>query len=82
MNAQRGKIPYPVPRCLLKRHEKANGTTELDGEGIQAWLEWEMEALRWRVPVEISRVDLEELVEASAGHLERYIPAPLGFAWG
>lgn len=73
VDAQRREIPYPVPRCLLKLHEKANGT-ELDGEGIQAWIEWEMEAMRWRVPVEISRNDLEELVEASAGYLERYIP--------
>ena len=53
-----------VPRCLISLHEKANGTS-LDGEGIQAWLEWEMEAMRWRVPIEISRDDLEALVGAS-----------------
>ena len=43
----------------------------LDGEGIQAWLEWEWEATRWRVPVEILREDLEGLVERSAVVLER-----------
>jgi hypothetical protein len=43
----------------------------LDGEGIQAWVEWEMEAMRWRVPVEISRDDLERMVEESGVVLER-----------
>ena len=51
--------------------EKANGSTELDGEAVQAWLEWEMEAMRWRVPVGISRADLEGLVEASGVVLGR-----------
>ena len=37
----------------------------MGGEGIQAWLEWEMEAMRWRVPIEISKDDLEALVEGS-----------------
>ena len=43
----------------------------MDGEGIQAWLEWEWEAMRWRVPVEISRDELEALVERSTIVLER-----------
>src|SRR4051794_41047751 len=38
---------HAAPRCLIALHEKANGTA-LDGEGIQAWLEWEWEAMRWR----------------------------------
>ena len=59
---------HAAPRCLISLHEKANGTS-LDGEGIQAWLEWE--AMRWSVPVEIARSDLEALVEASEVVLER-----------
>ncbi len=70
MAAHHVETHHVVPRCLLRLHEKANGT-ELDGEGIQAWLEWEWEAMRWRVPVEITRTELEELVERSAGLLER-----------
>src|SRR5687768_9045724 len=50
---------HAAPRCLISLYERANGTTSLDGEGIQAWLEWEWEAMRWCVPVEISRSDLE-----------------------
>jgi hypothetical protein len=61
---------HTAPRCLISLHEKANGTS-LDGEGMQAWLEWEWEATRWRVPVEISTEDLEELVERSTVALER-----------
>ena len=64
------ELHHAAPRCLLSLHEKANGSS-LDGEGIQAWLEWEMEAMRWRVPIEISRDDLEGLVEASGVVLER-----------
>jgi hypothetical protein len=64
------EVHHTAPRCLISLHEKANGA-ELDGEGIQAWLEWEWEAMRWWVPVEISREDLEALVERSTAVLER-----------
>ena len=53
-----------IPRSLLTLHEKASGTS-LDGEGIQAWVEWEMEAMHLGVPIEISRDDLEVLVNPS-----------------
>ena len=66
----RVELHHAAPRCLLSLHEKAN-CSSLDGEGIQAWLEWEMEAMRWRVPVQISREDLEALVEVSEIVLER-----------
>ena len=65
------ELHHAAPRCLISLHEKANDSTFLDGEGIQAWLEWEMEAMRWRVPIEISRDDLEALVKGSETVLER-----------
>ena len=67
------EVHHATPRCLLTLHERANGTTALDGEAIQAWVEWELEAMRWRVPVEISRDDLRALVEASEVALEREV---------
>ena len=70
MAAHKREYHHAAPRCLLTLHERANGT-ELDGEGIQAWVEWEIEAMRWRVPVEISRSDLEALVTSSEVVLER-----------
>jgi hypothetical protein len=71
VGAPKVEIHHAAPRCLLGLHEKANSTTSLDGHGIQAWLEWEWEAIRWRVPVEISRADLEELVQRSGELLDR-----------
>jgi hypothetical protein len=67
------EVHHATPRCLLTLHERANGTNSLDGEAIQAWVEWELEAMRWRVPVEISRDDLRALVEASEVALEREV---------
>jgi hypothetical protein len=64
-------VHHAAPRCLLPLHQRANVSTELNGEGIRAWLEWEMEAMRWRVPVEISKEDLEALVASSEAVLER-----------
>ncbi len=55
---------HGIPRSLLTLHQKANGTS-LDGEGIQAWVKWEMEAMQWKVPIEISRSELEALVDSS-----------------
>jgi len=69
--AQKPEVHHAAPRCLLGLHDRANGAATLDGEGIQAWIEWEWEAMRWRVPVEISRADLEELVERSGELLDR-----------
>jgi|SRR5215203_2272263 len=64
------EVHHAAPRCLLRLHdEAANG--DLDGEGIQAWLEFEHECMRWGVDVEISRTDLEALVERSTVLLER-----------
>lgn len=53
-----------VLRRLVALHRKASDA-ELDGEGIQLWLDWEMEARVWGVPAEISGADLEYLIEAS-----------------
>jgi hypothetical protein len=61
---------HAAPRCLLRLHGEAKAG-DLDGAGIQAWLEWEWEAMRLGVPSEISRGDLERLVERSAVSSER-----------
>ena len=71
MAARKPEVHHAAPRCLVSLHERANRNGELAGEGIQAWVECEMEAMRWRVPIEISRDDLEALVRASEVVLER-----------
>ncbi|MBA2344987.1 MAG: hypothetical protein H0V83_07885 [Rubrobacter sp.] len=60
---------HAAPRCLLRLHDEAQGELRLAGVG--AWLEFEHEAQRWGVPVEISREDLQKLVEHSTEVMER-----------
>jgi hypothetical protein len=60
---------HAAPRCLLRLHDAAHDS--VNGHRADAWLEFTLEARRWSVPVEISRQDLEELVERSAVLLER-----------
>src|SRR5215213_9732472 len=69
MAAHNLEVHHAAPRCLLTLHDEAQGELRLAGVG--AWLEFELEAERWGVPVEIAREDLEELVERSAVVLER-----------
>jgi hypothetical protein len=69
MPAQALEVHHAVPRCLLKLHDAAWG--ELRVAGVGAWLEFELEARRWGVPIEVSRSDLERLVESSTEILER-----------
>ena len=63
------EVHHAAPRCLLRLHEEAEGELRLAGMG--AWLEFELEAVRWGVPVEIPREDLQRLVEASTVVMER-----------
>jgi hypothetical protein len=58
------ELHHRIPRCLLRLHDRAHGA-DLDGEGFELWLEYEHEAMRYGVDAEISREDLEELIETS-----------------
>jgi hypothetical protein len=64
------EIHHRVPQCLLRLHDEAHDG-ELDGAGIEAWLEWEVEAICYSVDVDISRDDLAALIEASMVSLGR-----------
>jgi hypothetical protein len=39
---------HRVPRCLLRLRERAESHTELDGEGLGLWMDYELEALETR----------------------------------
>jgi len=64
------EIHHRVPQCLLRLRDEAHAG-ELDGEGFEAWLNFEHEALLWGVDPEISREELEALIEASTVSLGR-----------
>jgi hypothetical protein len=70
MAAHNLELHHRVPRCLLRLHDRAV-SGEPDGAGIAAWLEFEHEAMRYGVDVEISREDMAELVEDSTVLLAR-----------
>ena len=63
-----GEAQQAVPRRLMELRERASAAG-LDGEGIQAW--WEWEATRWRVPVDLSAAELRETVERGTGLIKR-----------
>jgi hypothetical protein len=52
------EVHHTVPQCLLKLRDRADAHQEFDGEGIQLWLDYELEALRFGVDPSISREDL------------------------
>ena len=61
----RVEVHHEVPRCLLRLRDRADEHTELDGEGIQKWLDYEHEALRWDVDPDVPCDELAALVEGS-----------------
>lgn len=60
-------LHHEAPRHLLRLHREAyEAEGDLGrGDSIEAWLEWEREAMRYGVPVEIGLGDLAELVRDS-----------------
>src|SRR5829696_5695844 len=57
-------MPAPPPRCRQR-------VALPDADVSEAWLEFTLEAERWRIPITISRAELEWLVEHSTEILER-----------
>jgi hypothetical protein len=58
MAACRFEVHHCVPRCLLGFYDRFV-TGDLDGEGLQAWWNWEEEAFRYGVDPDLSRKELE-----------------------
>ena len=65
------EVHHAVPRCLLGLRDRADEHTDLDGEAIQRWLDYELEALRWGVDPEVSREELAAMVEGSTVEIGR-----------
>jgi len=55
----------------LRLRDRAEAYEAFDGEGIQLWLDFECEAMRWGVDPDVSREELVALVEASAVEIGR-----------
>ena len=59
------EVHHQVPRYLLGLRDRSDAHAELDGEGIQKWLDYELEALRCGVDPDASREELAALIEGS-----------------
>ncbi len=59
------EVHHAVPRCLLRLRDRADAHQEFDGEGIQLWLDYELETFRNGVDPDVSREKLAALVEGS-----------------
>ena len=65
------EVHHEIPGCLLRLRDRAEAHTEIDGEGIQAWLDYELEALRSGVDPDVGRNELAAMIEGSTGALSR-----------
>ena len=65
------EVHHQIPRRLLRLRDRADAHTELDGEGIQRWLDYELEALRYGVDPDPGREELAALVEGSTVEVKR-----------
>src|SRR4051812_37092079 len=61
----RQELHHRVPQCLLRLRDRADAHPELDGEGLQLWLDFELEALHHGIDPDISREELAALIEGS-----------------
>jgi hypothetical protein len=65
------EVHHRVPRCLIGLRERADEGSGIGGEGIQAWLDWEFEAVRCGVDPDIPCERLADLVEGSTVEMGR-----------
>jgi len=67
----RQEVHHSVPQCVLRLRDRADAHPALDAEGLQLWLDYELEALRYGVDPDVSREELVVLVEGSTVLLPR-----------
>ena len=66
------EIHHEIPRCLLGLRDRADAHPDpLSGEGLQLWLDYECEALRYVVDPDVSPEELVALIDGSAVELAR-----------
>lgn len=65
------EVHHQIPRCLLGLRDRADAHTQDDGEGIQLWLDYELEAMRYGVDPDVSRDELAALIDGSTVEIPR-----------
>ncbi len=64
------EIHHEIPRYLLRLRDRADAAP-LDAEGVALWLEYEHEAMSYRVDPDATREELVSLIEGSTVKLAR-----------
>jgi hypothetical protein len=65
------ELRHGVPRCLLRLRDRADERTEIDGEDIQRWMDWECEALLYGIDPDTPRDELAEMIDGSTAKIPR-----------
>jgi hypothetical protein len=63
------EVHHRIPRCLLRMRDRADAHPEPLSGGLQAWLDYECEALRYGVDPDVRRDELAALIETSTVEL-------------
>ena len=63
------EVHHRVPRCVLRLRDRADAHRDLDGEGLQLWLDYEAEALRFGVDPDVSREELAAVIDGSTAKI-------------
>ena len=66
------EVHHQIPRCLLRLRDRADAHPEpLSGEGLQLWLDFELEVMRYGVNPDVSRDELCALIDGSTMEIPR-----------
>ena len=66
------EVHHEIPRCLLGLRDRADAHPDpLSGEGLQLWLDYECEAMRYGVDPDASRDELAALIDGSTVEIPR-----------
>ena len=65
------EVHHRVPRSLLSAHDRMAEYAELDGAALQAWYDFEEECHRHGVSPDLSRGELEAVIEGATVEVSR-----------
>ena len=69
--AHSAEVHHRIPRCLLGLRDRAEAHARNDGKGIQLWIDFECEAMRYGVDPDATRDEIAALIDGSTVELPR-----------
>lgn len=65
------EVHHRIPRNLLSLHDRMTGCEELDGAALQAWFDYEEECYKRGVNPDLSRKELQSVIDNSTVEITR-----------